>query len=150
MLYRSFESQCVYLSYRFSIIQFIALQLNEEDPCYEFRRAHVNSLRTHLYFLDYEYEPSADGYDVTLVAQLSMDRLQMAEALCKHWEGKAPSLQVLQIFLSIQTSMTIRKNLSVATYPYQYRDQSCNLFLLWIFLNFSAEMSLLIVTGSVT
>jgi glycosyltransferase-like protein LARGE len=34
------------------------------------------------------YEPSSDGYDVTLVAQLSMDRLQMVEALCKHWEGK--------------------------------------------------------------
>ncbi|PSN31281.1 LARGE xylosyl- and glucuronyltransferase 2 [Blattella germanica] len=62
-------------------------KLNEEDPCYEFRRARVNSLRTHLYFLDYEYEPSADGYDVTLVAHLSMDRLQMVEALCKHWEG---------------------------------------------------------------
>ncbi|GLH01119.1 Glycosyltransferase-like protein LARGE1 [Gryllus bimaculatus] len=62
-------------------------KLNEEDPCYEFRRARVNSLRTHLYFLDYEYEPSPDGFDVTLVAQLSMDRLQMVEALCKHWEG---------------------------------------------------------------
>jgi glycosyltransferase-like protein LARGE len=72
-------------------MQFLVLQLNEEDPCYEFRRAHVNSLRTHLYFLDYEYEPSPDGYDVTLVAQLSMDRLQMVEALCKHWEGKAAS-----------------------------------------------------------
>jgi glycosyltransferase-like protein LARGE len=35
------------------------------------------------------YEPSSDGYDVTLVAQLSMDRLQMVEALCKHWEGKS-------------------------------------------------------------
>lgn len=28
-----------------------------------------------------------EGNDVTLVAQLSMDRLQMVEALCKHWEG---------------------------------------------------------------
>jgi glycosyltransferase-like protein LARGE len=37
--------------------------------------------------LDYEYEPSVDGFDVTLVAQLSMDRLQMVEALSKHWEG---------------------------------------------------------------
>lgn len=25
--------------------------------------------------------------DVTLVTQLSMDRLQMVEALCKHWPG---------------------------------------------------------------
>jgi glycosyltransferase-like protein LARGE len=63
-------------------------ELNEEDPCYEFRRARITSLRTHLYFLDYDYEPESDGYDVTLVAQLSMDRLQMVEALSKHWEGK--------------------------------------------------------------
>uniref|UniRef100_A0A1B6CYE9 LARGE xylosyl- and glucuronyltransferase 1 n=1 Tax=Clastoptera arizonana TaxID=38151 RepID=A0A1B6CYE9_9HEMI len=62
-------------------------QLNEEDPCYDFRRARVNSLRTHLYFLDYDFEPSSDGMDVTLVAQLSMDRLQMVEMLCKHWDG---------------------------------------------------------------
>jgi hypothetical protein len=64
-----------------------SFQLNEEDPCYEFRRARITSYRTHLYFLDYEYEPSVDGFDVTLVAQLSMDRLQMVEALSKHWEG---------------------------------------------------------------
>lgn len=42
--------------------------------------------RTHLYFLHYECEP-ADSTDVTLVAQLSMDRLQLLEAICKHWEG---------------------------------------------------------------
>lgn len=64
------------------------VQLNEEDPCYEFRRARVNRLRTHLYFLDYDFEPSTDGSDVTLVAQLSMDRLQMVEMLCKHWDGQ--------------------------------------------------------------
>lgn len=66
----------------------ILFQLNEEDPCYEFRRASVNRHRTHLYFLDYDFEPSTDGGDVTLVAQLSMDRLQMVEMLCKHWDGK--------------------------------------------------------------
>lgn len=62
-------------------------ELNEEDQCYEFRRARVSSLRTHLYFLDYDYDPDPDGTDVTLVAQLSMDRLQMVENLLKHWEG---------------------------------------------------------------
>ena len=61
--------------------------LNESDSCYEFRRAKVTSYRTHLYYIDYAYEPSTDGNDVTLVAQLSMDRLQMIEPLCKHWEG---------------------------------------------------------------
>uniref|UniRef100_A0A7N6BV38 LARGE xylosyl- and glucuronyltransferase 1 n=1 Tax=Anabas testudineus TaxID=64144 RepID=A0A7N6BV38_ANATE len=62
-------------------------ELDEDDPCYEFRRERFTVHRTHLYFLHYEYEPSSDNTDVTLVAQLSMDRLQMLEAICKHWEG---------------------------------------------------------------
>uniref|UniRef100_UPI00398F4088 xylosyl- and glucuronyltransferase LARGE1 isoform X3 n=1 Tax=Pristiophorus japonicus TaxID=55135 RepID=UPI00398F4088 len=63
------------------------LELDEDDPCYEFRRERFTVHRTHLYFLHYEFEPSADHTEVTLVAQLSMDRLQMLEAICKHWEG---------------------------------------------------------------
>uniref|UniRef100_A0AAY4AZP1 LARGE xylosyl- and glucuronyltransferase 1 n=1 Tax=Denticeps clupeoides TaxID=299321 RepID=A0AAY4AZP1_9TELE len=62
-------------------------ELDEDDPCYEFRRERFTVHRTHLYFLHYEYQSSADNSDVTLVAQLSMDRLQMLEAICKHWEG---------------------------------------------------------------
>uniref|UniRef100_A0A023F5B6 Putative large catalytic domain has closest similarity to gt8 glycosyltransfer n=1 Tax=Triatoma infestans TaxID=30076 RepID=A0A023F5B6_TRIIF len=62
-------------------------KLNEEDPCYEFRRARLNNYRTHLYFVHYDYEPSPEGNDVTLVAQLSMDRLQMVEMMSKHWDG---------------------------------------------------------------
>ncbi|XP_055231337.1 xylosyl- and glucuronyltransferase LARGE1 isoform X4 [Gorilla gorilla gorilla] len=62
-------------------------ELDEDDLCYEFRRERFTVHRTHLYFLHYEYEPAADSTDVTLVAQLSMDRLQMLEAICKHWEG---------------------------------------------------------------
>lgn len=49
-------------------------ELDEDDPCYEFRRERFTVHRTHLYFLHYEHEPSADHTDVTLVAQLSMDR----------------------------------------------------------------------------
>lgn len=59
--------------------------LNEEDECYDFRRERVLIHRTHLFYLDYSYEPTE--WDVTLVAQLSMDRLQMLETICKHWEG---------------------------------------------------------------
>ncbi|MGH0147981.1 UNVERIFIED_CONTAM: hypothetical protein FKN15_011516, partial [Acipenser sinensis] len=62
-------------------------ELDEDDPCYEFRRERFTVHRTHLYFLHYEPEPASDSTDVTLVAQLSMDRLQMLEAICKHWEG---------------------------------------------------------------
>ncbi|XP_062582087.1 xylosyl- and glucuronyltransferase LARGE1-like [Saccostrea cucullata] len=59
--------------------------LSEDDECYDFRRERALVHRTHLYYLDYDYAPSE--YDVTLVAQLSMDRLQMLELICKHWEG---------------------------------------------------------------
>ncbi|KAK7912699.1 hypothetical protein WMY93_012910 [Mugilogobius chulae] len=62
-------------------------QLDEDDQCYDFRRERLTVHRVHLYFLHYEYPRSDNGGDVTLVAQLSMDRLQMLEAICKHWEG---------------------------------------------------------------
>ncbi|XP_075871060.1 xylosyl- and glucuronyltransferase LARGE2s [Nelusetta ayraudi] len=62
-------------------------QLDEDDQCYDFRRERLAVHRLHLYFLQYEYEAVGQEHDVTLVAQLSMDRLQMLEAICKHWEG---------------------------------------------------------------
>ncbi|TRY67951.1 hypothetical protein DNTS_006114 [Danionella cerebrum] len=49
-------------------------ELDEDDPCYEFRRERFTVHRTHVYFLHYEYEATSDNTDVTLVAQLSMDR----------------------------------------------------------------------------
>nr|XP_057934289.1 xylosyl- and glucuronyltransferase LARGE2s [Doryrhamphus excisus]XP_057934291.1 xylosyl- and glucuronyltransferase LARGE2s [Doryrhamphus excisus]XP_057934292.1 xylosyl- and glucuronyltransferase LARGE2s [Doryrhamphus excisus]XP_057934293.1 xylosyl- and glucuronyltransferase LARGE2s [Doryrhamphus excisus] len=61
--------------------------LDEDDQCYDFRRERITIHRIHLYFLQYEYTLSENDNDVTLVAQLSMDRLQMLEAICKHWEG---------------------------------------------------------------
>lgn len=62
-------------------------ELDEDDQCYDFRRERVMLHRIHLFFLKYDYTPTTDGADVTLVAQLSMDRLQMLEAICKHWDG---------------------------------------------------------------
>ncbi|XP_017384820.1 LARGE xylosyl- and glucuronyltransferase 2 isoform X4 [Cebus imitator] len=61
-------------------------QLNEEDPCFEFRQQQLTVHRVHVTFLPHEPPPS-QPHDVTLVAQLSMDRLQMLEALCRHWPG---------------------------------------------------------------
>lgn len=81
-----------------SIWHFFDLQLNEEDLCYEFRRARLTNYRTHLYFLHYDYEPSPEGNDVTLVAQLSMDRLQMVEMMCKHWDGKLNYTKLITLF----------------------------------------------------
>uniref|UniRef100_A0A8C1DAA3 LARGE xylosyl- and glucuronyltransferase 1 n=1 Tax=Cyprinus carpio carpio TaxID=630221 RepID=A0A8C1DAA3_CYPCA len=54
-------------------------ELDEDDPCYEFRRERFTVHRTHVYFLHYEYEPALDNTDVTLVAQLSMDRKSVVQ-----------------------------------------------------------------------
>lgn len=62
------------------------LDLDKEDQCFEFKRSQQINFRTHIYYIDYEYE-SKDPNDVTLVAQLSMDRLQMIEEIAKHWKG---------------------------------------------------------------
>ncbi|TRY74016.1 hypothetical protein TCAL_14630 [Tigriopus californicus] len=42
--------------------------------------------RTHIYYLDY-VPPLLKDNDVTLVAQLSMDRLHIVQSLCQHWSG---------------------------------------------------------------
>ena len=67
----------------------IVEEQQEEDPCYDFRSEEKLERRTHLYYVDFEYSPPPEGpeVDVTLVAQLSMDRLQHLDALVKHWEG---------------------------------------------------------------
>ncbi|XP_013415637.1 LARGE xylosyl- and glucuronyltransferase 1-like isoform X2 [Lingula anatina] len=99
--------------------------INEDDECYEFRRQGALVLRTHLYYIDYDYTPSPD--DVTLVAQLSMDRLQMLEAICKHWEGPislalymsdAEAQAFLRYALGSETLMA-RKNIG---YHVVYKD----------------------------
>ncbi len=43
--------------------------------------------RTHLYFLPHQLKPTNEVDDVTLAAQLSMDRLHMIELLCAQWSG---------------------------------------------------------------
>lgn len=47
-------------------------QLDEDDQCYDFRRERLTAHRLHRYFLQYDYSPTKE--DITLVAQLSMDR----------------------------------------------------------------------------
>ncbi|XP_045873627.1 LARGE xylosyl- and glucuronyltransferase 2 isoform X2 [Meles meles] len=67
-------------------VQQALAHLEEEDACFEFRQQQLTVHRVHLTFLPHE-PPHPRPHDVTLVAQLSMDRLQMLEALCKHWPG---------------------------------------------------------------
>lgn len=100
---------------------------DEDEPCYEFNRAHLIEHRTHLYYIDFQYEPSPDGNDVTLVAQLSMDRLQMVEALLEQWNGPVSlamymsDSEVQQFLGYAQASKTLseRKNIG---YHIVYRD----------------------------
>ncbi|PVD33722.1 hypothetical protein C0Q70_04982 [Pomacea canaliculata] len=100
-------------------------ELTEDDDCYDFRSERELVHRTHLYYMDYRYEPAPD--DVTLVAQLSLDRLQMLELICKHWEGPisialymsdAEAQQFLRYALGSDILMA-RKNIG---YHIVYRD----------------------------
>ncbi|KAM5318148.1 xylosyl- and glucuronyltransferase LARGE2 isoform 1-T2 [Glossophaga mutica] len=61
-------------------------QLDEEDACLAFRQQQLTVHRVHITFLPHE-PPPPRPHDITLVAQLSMDRLQVLEALCRHWPG---------------------------------------------------------------
>ncbi|KAL4225615.1 Xylosyl- and glucuronyltransferase large2 [Mactra antiquata] len=99
--------------------------ISEDDECYDFRRERVIVHRTHLYYIDYKYKPVE--WDVTLVAQLSMDRLQMLETICKHWEGPislalymsdAEAQQFLRYAQGSETLMN-RKNIG---YHVVYKD----------------------------
>uniref|UniRef100_A0A915IQH9 Uncharacterized protein n=1 Tax=Romanomermis culicivorax TaxID=13658 RepID=A0A915IQH9_ROMCU len=57
----------------------------KDDPCEDFSAPIV--YRTHLYYKDCYYEPKA--VDVTLVTQLSFDRIFMLEPLLNRWNGPA-------------------------------------------------------------
>ncbi len=68
---------------------------NQEEPqvevpeanaeCYELEQARDRIFRTHPFYLDYDYEVIPG--DVTLIAQLSLDRLHMVEELASKWQG---------------------------------------------------------------
>lgn len=78
-----------------------------------------------MYYLDYDYQPSE--YDVTLVAQLSMDRLQMLETICRHWEGPISlalymSDAEVQQFLRYAISSNILMSRKNVGYHVVYRD----------------------------
>ena len=65
---------------------YFRLQLFEVDDCHEFQHEQLIIHRTHPYYFDYDTS-SVSPTDVTLITQLSVDRLQMLERLCNHWLG---------------------------------------------------------------
>ncbi|KAJ0001765.1 hypothetical protein NQD34_001561 [Periophthalmus magnuspinnatus] len=102
-------------------------QLDEDDQCYDFRRERLTVHRVHLYFLHYEYPRTDNGSDITLVAQLSMDRLQMLEAICKHWEGPISLALYMsdaeaQQFLRYAQASEVLKNRKNVGYHIVYRE----------------------------
>ncbi|XP_035484603.2 xylosyl- and glucuronyltransferase LARGE2s isoform X1 [Scophthalmus maximus] len=102
-------------------------ELDEDDQCYDFRRERLTVHRVHLYFLQYEYTPAEDDTDVTLVAQLSMDRLQMLEAICKHWEGPISLALYMsdaeaQQFLRYAQASEVLKNRKNVGYHVVYKE----------------------------
>ncbi|KAJ8340527.1 hypothetical protein SKAU_G00351600 [Synaphobranchus kaupii] len=102
-------------------------ELDEDDQCYDFRRERITVHRMHLYFLQYEYTPKEDDNDVTLVAQLSMDRLQMLEAICNHWEGPISLALYMsdaeaQQFLRYAQASEVLKNRKNVGYHIVYKE----------------------------
>lgn len=61
---------------------------SSSDPCWNITREKDKVRITHPYIVDYKYSSgSSDEFDVTLVVQLSTDRLIMLEQLCQRWDG---------------------------------------------------------------
>ncbi|KAM9660102.1 xylosyl- and glucuronyltransferase LARGE2 isoform 2-T2 [Trichechus inunguis] len=101
-------------------------QLDEEDACFEFQQQWLTVHRVHLTFLPLDPLPS-EAHDVTLVAQLSMDRLQMLEALCSHWPGPMSLALYLtdaetQQFLRFVEASTVLSARSNVAYHVVYRE----------------------------
>ncbi|XP_052582511.1 xylosyl- and glucuronyltransferase LARGE2 isoform X2 [Peromyscus californicus insignis] len=101
-------------------------QLDEEEPCFEFRQQQLTVHRVHITFLPHQ-PPPPRPHDVTLVAQLSMDRLQMLEALCRHWSGPMSlalyltDAEAQQFLHFVETSPVLSARKDVA-YHIVYRD----------------------------
>uniref|UniRef100_A0AAZ3PAH1 Uncharacterized protein n=1 Tax=Oncorhynchus tshawytscha TaxID=74940 RepID=A0AAZ3PAH1_ONCTS len=81
-------------------------ELDEDDQCYDFRRERITVHRVHLYFLQYEYTPAGDDTDVTLVAQLSMDRKSVVQLDMAHTKKAlvVPAFETLRYRLSFPKS----------------------------------------------
>ncbi len=99
------------------------------DPCFDFRGEAQVVHRTHPFYIGYEYLRAADDNDVTLVTQLSMDRLQILEPLCIHWEGPLSISLYLSdsetqyIMQYLQRSETLRRRINLALHIV-YKDGS--------------------------
>ena len=107
--------------------------LDKDHQCYEFKRSQTISFRTHIYYIDYEYESTDSKNDVTLVAQLSMDRLQMIEELAKHWRGPISLAMYMSDseahqFLNFILESELLKNRKNIGYHIVYKDKESDFY----------------------
>ena len=90
--------------------------------------------RTHPYYLEYTVKEIEDEHDITLVAQLSIDRLHMVESLCNQWEGPVSLALYLSDteadqFVKFAQSSAILQNRKNVGYHIVYREGvSANLY----------------------
>ena len=90
-----------------------------EDKCYELERARQRVYRTHPFFLDFA-DDVHENDEVTLVAQLSMDRLHMVESLCNQWRGPMS----LSLYLSDAETEQCKSNQHVTENAFQCMSAS--------------------------
>lgn len=63
-------------------------QLTNDKDCVDFDEAATRTFRTHLYYLEYDHQAvEASQARVSIVTQLSPDRLGLLETLCRSWSG---------------------------------------------------------------
>ncbi|XP_049980299.1 xylosyl- and glucuronyltransferase LARGE2 isoform X5 [Alexandromys fortis] len=82
-------------------------QLDEEEPCFEFRQQQLTVHRVHITFLPHQ-PPPPRPHDVTLVAQLSMDRASIEQLELSSLQRKAalvvPAFETLHYRFSFPNS----------------------------------------------
>ena len=99
--------------------------------------------RTHPYYLEYTVKEIEDEHDITLVAQLSIDRLHMVESLCNQWEGPVSLALYLSDteadqFVKFAQSSAILQNRKNVGYHIVYREGvSANLYSTLYYINLS-------------
>ncbi|KAF6033547.1 GYLTL1B [Bugula neritina] len=74
----------------YTVLQADLLEKSVElsSACYHVEGIRQSSRgRLHLYYLKYNSSVDTESGDITLVAQLSIDRLGVLELLCEHWTG---------------------------------------------------------------
>ena len=98
------------------------------DPCHELRESTSILHRTHLYYLPFEYNEDGRS-DVSIVVQLSFDRLPMLEKVCAYWKGPVSAAIFLSDYETLQlihyTSMSdvFRKRKNIA-FHIVFRDSN--------------------------